>query len=128
MTRAEVGGAGFGDPSTSPFSGSSGVLDRESTWMARQTAGASGVSDLLGLDLEHEETLRELLDSVCELGFESHYRELTSHLTSAGPLPPLLISGQPGTGKSLLLAKWLSLVLEERKKASATTAAATAIQ
>ena len=49
-------------------------------------------------------------------------------MTSAGPLPPLLISGQPGTGKSLLLAKWLSLVLEERKKASATNAAATAIQ
>ncbi|XP_033113805.1 nephrocystin-3-like [Anneissia japonica] len=49
------------------------------------------------------------LVSTCELGFEKHYERLNDHVIAAGPLPPYLVCGPSGSGKSLLLAKWISL-------------------
>ena len=36
---------------------------------------------------------------------------LTAHVAGAGPLPPLLVCGAAGSGKSLLLAKWSAFLL-----------------
>ncbi|ELT90543.1 hypothetical protein CAPTEDRAFT_219276 [Capitella teleta] len=55
------------------------------------------------------EHLSHAIKSTCELGFEKYYERLNAHVAAPGPLPPLLISGAPGSGKSLLLAKWIEL-------------------
>ncbi|XP_038047138.1 nephrocystin-3-like [Patiria miniata] len=60
-------------------------------------------------DGEQREFLNTASISSCELGFEKHYERLNEHVAAAGPLPPFLVSGIPGSGKSLLLAKWISL-------------------
>src|SRR6218665_1430184 len=41
-----------------------------------------------------------------ELFLVQYYERLNAHVSAAGPLPPLLVSGASGSGKSLLLAKW----------------------
>ena len=66
-------------------------------------------------DIEELESLRSARRSTCELGFEKYYEKLNAHVSAPGPLPPLLISGAPGSGKSLLLAKWIEL---EQQKSS----------
>ncbi|XP_071941741.1 nephrocystin-3-like [Antedon mediterranea] len=58
---------------------------------------------------EQLEIFELALVSTCELGFEKHYERLNDHVIAAGPLPPYLICGPSGSGKSLLLAKWISL-------------------
>ncbi|XP_022107345.1 nephrocystin-3-like [Acanthaster planci] len=60
-------------------------------------------------DGEQREMFNTASISSCELGFEKHYERLNEHVAAAGPLPPFLVSGIPGSGKSLLLAKWISL-------------------
>jgi hypothetical protein len=49
--------------------------------------------------------LYEILYDVGSFCFQ-HYERLNAHISSAGLLPPLLITGAPGSGRSLLLAKW----------------------
>ncbi|BFZ22072.1 hypothetical protein BsWGS_25111 [Bradybaena similaris] len=51
--------------------------------------------------------------STCEIGFEKHYEHLNQQVSAAGPLPPLLVVGSPGSGKSLLMSKWLQLQEEK---------------
>ncbi|KAJ8019495.1 Nephrocystin-3 [Holothuria leucospilota] len=63
--------------------------------------------DLFG-DAEQQEALASALDCVCELGMSKMYDRLNEHILAAGPLPPLLVLGAAGSGKTLLLAKWLS--------------------
>eukprot|EP00057_Strongylocentrotus_purpuratus_P034426 XP_795144.4 PREDICTED: nephrocystin-3 [Strongylocentrotus purpuratus] len=65
--------------------------------------------DLHG-DGEQQEILANIAkEATCELTFEKHYESISEHVGAAGPLPPLLVSGVPGSGKSLLLAKWVQL-------------------
>ncbi|XP_074659416.1 nephrocystin-3-like [Tubulanus polymorphus] len=58
-------------------------------------------------DREQLEFFQRALISSCELEFERYYETLNGHLSSPGPLPPLLIRGAPGSGRTLLLAKWI---------------------
>ncbi|XP_041472246.1 nephrocystin-3-like isoform X2 [Lytechinus variegatus] len=61
-------------------------------------------------DGEQQEILANIAkEATCELTFEKHYESISEHVAAAGPLPPLLVSGVPGSGKSLLLAKWVQL-------------------
>ena len=41
------------------------------------------------------------------------YERLTAHVAAAGPVPPLLISGSSGSGRSLLLSRWIQLQQEK---------------
>ncbi|XP_070569543.1 nephrocystin-3-like [Ptychodera flava] len=61
-------------------------------------------------DYEHLEAFSLALNSTCELGFEKHYGRLNDHVSASGPLPPLVVSGNSGSGKSLALAKWINLL------------------
>ncbi|KAG8442835.1 hypothetical protein GDO86_011591 [Hymenochirus boettgeri] len=58
---------------------------------------------------EQMEAFQQASHSVCELGFEKYYDRLNDLVTAPAPIPPLLISGGPGSGKSLLLSKWIKL-------------------
>lgn len=64
-------------------------------------------------DYEQMEAFNFAIKSSCELGFEKHYERLNAHISSAGLLPPLLIIGTPGSGRSLLLAQWMNLQQEK---------------
>ncbi|KAK2146989.1 hypothetical protein LSH36_575g02042 [Paralvinella palmiformis] len=63
----------------------------------------------INLDYEQMESLTFAGRSTCELGFEKYYDRLSAHVAAPGPLPPLLVSGPAGSGRSLLLAKWIGL-------------------
>uniref|UniRef100_A0A4W3H8I2 Nephrocystin-3 n=1 Tax=Callorhinchus milii TaxID=7868 RepID=A0A4W3H8I2_CALMI len=56
---------------------------------------------------EQIEAFQQASKSVCELGFEKYYDRLNDLVTAPAPIPPLLVSGGPGSGKSLLLSKWI---------------------
>ncbi|KAL4217270.1 Nephrocystin-3 [Mactra antiquata] len=62
---------------------------------------------------EQMEAFNYAVKSSCELGFEKHYERLNAHVLSAGPLPPLLILSPSGSGRSLLLCKWIQLQIEK---------------
>ncbi|XP_023605300.1 nephrocystin-3 isoform X2 [Myotis lucifugus] len=55
---------------------------------------------------EQMETFQQASNSAHELGFEKYYERLNDLVAAPAPIPPLLISGGPGSGKSLLLSKW----------------------
>ncbi|XP_036074835.1 nephrocystin-3 isoform X3 [Rousettus aegyptiacus] len=58
---------------------------------------------------EQMETLQQASNSAHELGFEKYYQRLNDLVAAPAPIPPLLVSGGPGSGKSLLLSKWIHL-------------------
>ncbi|TFK11873.1 Nephrocystin-3 [Platysternon megacephalum] len=58
---------------------------------------------------EQMEAFQQASNSTCELGFEKYYERLNDLVTAPAPIPPLLVSGGPGSGKSLLLSKWIQL-------------------
>ena len=58
---------------------------------------------------EQAEILYLAQQSSCKLGLEKYYELLSAHVSGAGPLPPLLVCGSRGSGKSLLLANWIEL-------------------
>ncbi|KAM9600951.1 nephrocystin-3 isoform 4-T8 [Trichechus inunguis] len=58
---------------------------------------------------EQMETFQQASHSAHELGFEKYYQRLNDLVTAPAPIPPLLVSGGPGSGKSLLLSKWIQL-------------------
>ncbi|XP_015423557.1 PREDICTED: nephrocystin-3 [Myotis davidii] len=58
---------------------------------------------------EQMETFQQASNSAHELGFEKYYERLNDLVAAPAPIPPLLISGGPGSGKSLLLSKWIQL-------------------
>uniref|UniRef100_A0A3B3ZBU8 NACHT domain-containing protein n=1 Tax=Periophthalmus magnuspinnatus TaxID=409849 RepID=A0A3B3ZBU8_9GOBI len=47
--------------------------------------------------------------SISQLGFQKYIDRLNDMIAAPPPTPPLLISGGPGSGKSLLLSKWIEL-------------------
>uniref|UniRef100_UPI00358F5021 nephrocystin-3 isoform X2 n=1 Tax=Myxine glutinosa TaxID=7769 RepID=UPI00358F5021 len=58
---------------------------------------------------EQEELVRFASRCPSPLGLDKYIRRLEELLASPGPTPPLLLSGGPGSGKSLLLAKWMGM-------------------
>ncbi|XP_012518792.1 PREDICTED: nephrocystin-3 [Propithecus coquereli] len=58
---------------------------------------------------EQMETFQQASNSDHELGFEKYYQRLNDLVAAPAPIPPLLVSGGPGSGKSLLLSKWIQL-------------------
>nr|XP_045758105.1 nephrocystin-3 [Mirounga angustirostris] len=58
---------------------------------------------------EQMETFQQATNSAHELGFEKYYQRLNDLVAAPAPIPPLLVSGGPGSGKSLLLSKWIQL-------------------
>ncbi|XP_036862009.2 nephrocystin-3 isoform X1 [Manis javanica] len=58
---------------------------------------------------EQMEAFQQASNSAHELGFEKYYQRLNDLVTAPAPIPPLLVSGGPGSGKSLLLSKWIQL-------------------
>ncbi|XP_041374620.1 nephrocystin-3-like [Gigantopelta aegis] len=63
-------------------------------------------------DYEQMERLNYAIHSSCELAFERYYERLNAHVSAAGPLPPVLVNGCSGSGRSLLLSKWIHLQQE----------------
>uniref|UniRef100_A0A3B3BEF7 NACHT domain-containing protein n=1 Tax=Oryzias melastigma TaxID=30732 RepID=A0A3B3BEF7_ORYME len=47
--------------------------------------------------------------STSHLGFQKYIHRLNDMIAAPPPTPPLLVSGGPGSGKSLLLSKWIEL-------------------
>ncbi|KAK6166073.1 hypothetical protein SNE40_022850 [Patella caerulea] len=66
----------------------------------------------INYDFEQMEALCYAFRSSCELGFEKYYEKLNSHISAAGPYPPLLVMGPSGCGRSLLLSKWVQQLRE----------------
>ncbi|KAG8572735.1 hypothetical protein GDO81_012149 [Engystomops pustulosus] len=58
---------------------------------------------------EQMEAFQHASRSMCELGFDKYYDRLNDLVAAPAPIPPLLISGGPGSGKTLLLSKWIQL-------------------
>ncbi|XP_007505158.1 nephrocystin-3 isoform X2 [Monodelphis domestica] len=58
---------------------------------------------------EQMEAFQQASNSAYDLGFEKYYQRLNDLVAAAAPIPPLLVSGGPGSGKSLLLSKWIQL-------------------
>ncbi|XP_035299800.1 nephrocystin-3 isoform X3 [Cricetulus griseus] len=58
---------------------------------------------------EQMEALQQASNSAHELGVEKYYQRLDDLVVAPAPIPPLLVSGGPGSGKSLLLSKWIRL-------------------
>ncbi|XP_067593892.1 nephrocystin-3 isoform X5 [Pseudorca crassidens] len=58
---------------------------------------------------EQMEAFQQASNSAHELGFEKYYERLNDLVAAPAPIPPLLVSGGPGSGKSLLLSKWIQL-------------------
>ncbi|XP_077772509.1 nephrocystin-3 [Podarcis muralis] len=58
---------------------------------------------------EQMEAFQQASSSTSELGFEKYYERLNDLVAAPAPIPPLLVSGGPGSGKSLLLSKWIQL-------------------
>ncbi|XP_021027460.1 nephrocystin-3 [Mus caroli] len=58
---------------------------------------------------EQMEASQQASSSAHELGFEKYYQRLDDLVVAPAPIPPLLVSGGPGSGKSLLLSKWIEL-------------------
>ncbi|CAO2633778.1 Nphp3 [Lemmus lemmus] len=58
---------------------------------------------------EQMEAFHQASNSAHELGFEKYYQRLDDLVVAPAPIPPLLVSGGPGSGKSLLLSKWIQL-------------------
>uniref|UniRef100_A0A8C6YAQ4 Nephrocystin-3 n=1 Tax=Naja naja TaxID=35670 RepID=A0A8C6YAQ4_NAJNA len=58
---------------------------------------------------EQVEAFQQASNSTYELGFDKYYESLNDLVAAPAPIPPLLVSGEPGSGKSLLLSKWIQL-------------------
>ncbi|XP_061410633.1 nephrocystin-3 [Lethenteron reissneri] len=69
-----------------------------------------GPGDLLWdrhLEQEQQEALQMAAQASFPLGLEKYLQRLHDLVATPGPTPPLLVSGGPGSGKSLLLTKWI---------------------
>ncbi|XP_046879327.1 nephrocystin-3 isoform X1 [Hypomesus transpacificus] len=64
-------------------------------------------------DLHDEQEQNEAYQQACsaasQLGFQKYIERLNDMVAAPPPTPPLLVSGGPGSGKSLLLSRWVEL-------------------
>ncbi|XP_030625126.1 nephrocystin-3 [Chanos chanos] len=64
-------------------------------------------------DLHDEQEQIEVYQQTCSvaapLSFQKYIDHLNDMVAAPPPTPPLLVSGGPGSGKTLLLAKWIEL-------------------
>uniref|UniRef100_A0A3Q4HWX1 Nephrocystin-3 n=1 Tax=Neolamprologus brichardi TaxID=32507 RepID=A0A3Q4HWX1_NEOBR len=65
-------------------------------------------------DLHDEQEQIEAYQQACsgttsQLSFQKYIDRLNDMIAAPPPTPPLLVSGGPGSGKSLLLSKWIEL-------------------
>uniref|UniRef100_A0A672PFR7 Nephrocystin-3 n=1 Tax=Sinocyclocheilus grahami TaxID=75366 RepID=A0A672PFR7_SINGR len=64
-------------------------------------------------DLHDEQEQIEAFQQACSaasrFSFQKYVDQLNDMVAAPPPTPPLLVSGAPGSGKSLLLAKWIEL-------------------
>lgn len=65
-------------------------------------------------DLHDEQEQIESKQQACsstasQVGFQKYIDRLNDMIAAPPPTPPLLVSGGPGSGKSLLLSKWIEL-------------------
>ncbi|XP_051784773.1 nephrocystin-3 isoform X1 [Erpetoichthys calabaricus] len=58
---------------------------------------------------EQIEAFKQASKRSCLLGFDKYIERLNDMVVAPSPIPPLLVSGGPGSGKSLLLSKWIEL-------------------
>uniref|UniRef100_A0A3Q3VSZ2 Nephrocystin-3 n=1 Tax=Mola mola TaxID=94237 RepID=A0A3Q3VSZ2_MOLML len=73
-------------------------------------------------DLHDEQEQIESYQQACnsttsQLGFQKYIDRLNDMIAAPPPTPPLLVSGGPGSGKSLLLSKWI----DQQQKQSPNT-------
>lgn len=73
-------------------------------------------------DLHDEQEQIESYQQACnsstsQLGFQKYIDRLNEMIAAPPPTPPLLVSGGPGSGKTLLLSKWI----EQQQKQSPNT-------
>ncbi|KAM9827493.1 nephrocystin-3 [Neosynchiropus ocellatus] len=72
-------------------------------------------------DLHDEQEQIESYQQACsssnsQLGFQKYIDRLNDMIAAPPPTPPLLVSGGPGSGKSLLLSKWIELQQKQSPK------------
>uniref|UniRef100_A0A673G6D4 Nephrocystin-3 n=1 Tax=Sinocyclocheilus rhinocerous TaxID=307959 RepID=A0A673G6D4_9TELE len=67
---------------------------------------------------EQIEAFQQACSSASRFSFQKYVDRLNDMVAAPPPTPPLLVSGAPGSGKSLLLAKWL---IELQQKHSPNT-------
>ncbi|XP_016345495.1 nephrocystin-3 [Sinocyclocheilus anshuiensis] len=58
---------------------------------------------------EQIEAFQQACSSASRFSFQKYVDRLNDMVAAPPPTPPLLVSGAPGSGKSLLLAKWIEL-------------------
>ncbi|KAI4880368.1 hypothetical protein NFI96_013983 [Prochilodus magdalenae] len=58
---------------------------------------------------EQTEAYLHICSAAANLNFQKYIERLNDMVAAPPPTPPLLVSGGPGSGKSLLLAKWIEL-------------------
>uniref|UniRef100_A0A8C2CV25 Nephrocystin-3 n=1 Tax=Cyprinus carpio TaxID=7962 RepID=A0A8C2CV25_CYPCA len=90
----------------------------ENTWVLLEESGAveereeEDSGDVLW-DLHDEQEQIEAFQQACSaasrFSFQKYVDRLNDMVAAPPPTPPLLVSGAPGSGKSLLLAKWIEL-------------------
>ncbi|KAF6019258.1 NPHP3 [Bugula neritina] len=93
-------------------------VDPDKQEVAQETSADLGFSDTsndsCGCNLWDEHSHSEHLEAFyyaakCshECSLDKLFERLNNHITAPGPSPPLLVTGSPGCGKSLLLARWI---------------------
>uniref|UniRef100_A0A4W4GAW9 Nephrocystin-3 n=2 Tax=Electrophorus electricus TaxID=8005 RepID=A0A4W4GAW9_ELEEL len=60
-------------------------------------------------DQEQTEAYQHTCSAAAHVSFQKYVDSLNDMVAAPPPTPPLLVSGGPGSGKSLLLAKWMEL-------------------
>ncbi|XP_047667244.1 nephrocystin-3 isoform X3 [Tachysurus fulvidraco] len=87
-----------------------GLELEDSTGLEEREESDSG--DVLW-DLHDEQEQTEAYQHICNasasLSFQKYIDVLNDMVAAPPPTPPVLVSGAPGSGKSLLLAKWIAL-------------------